>query len=83
MESKLHKNYSNYFNLRVIELVSLPRGGGEKGVNDKVIFKELRFWQDGGCILLHLPATVGSLSSSTILPVEVIPNPAPTGEMET
>ncbi len=55
----------------------------ENGVNDNIIFKWLRLWQDEGRISRRLPATVESSSSTTMLPVEVIPDPAPTGETNT
>lgn len=79
------KNYSNDFKLRMVELVS--RSGAcvaqiarENGVNDNVIFKWLRLWQDEGLISRRLPATVESSPSPIMLPVEVIPDPSLTGE---
>ena len=82
------KNYSNDFKLRMVELASRPGAcvaqiARENGVNDNVIFKWLRLWQDEGRISRRLPATVESSSSPTMLPVEVISEPASTGEMNT
>lgn len=82
------KNYSNEFKLRMVELASRPGAcvaqiARENGVNDNVIFKWLRLWQDEGRISRRLPATVVSPLSPTLLPVEVIPEPAPTGEANT
>ncbi|EBC0167502.1 transposase [Salmonella enterica] len=83
------KNYSNDFKLRIVELASRPGAcvaqiARENGINDNVIFKWLRLWQDEGRISRRLPATVESSSSSPMmLPVEVIPNPAPAGETNT
>lgn len=82
------KNYPNDFKLRMVELASRPGAcvaqiARENGVNDNIIFKWLRLWQDEGRISRRLPATVESSSSPTLLPVEVIPDPAPTGETNT
>lgn len=50
------KNYSNDFKLRMVELASCPGAcvaqiARENGVNDNVIFKWLRLWQNNleGC----------------------------------
>ncbi|EAN8329452.1 transposase [Salmonella enterica] len=82
------KNYSNDFKLRMVELASRPGAcvaqiARENGINDNVIFKWLRLWQDEGRISRRLPATVESSSSPMMLPVEVMPDPAPTGEANT
>ncbi|HID3487004.1 transposase [Klebsiella pneumoniae] len=82
------KNYSNEFKLRMVELASRPGAcvaeiARENGINDNVIFKWLRLWQDEGRISRRLSAAVESSSSPTILSVEVIPDPAPTGEVST
>lgn len=82
------KNYSNEFKLRMVELASRPGAcvaqiARENGINDNVIFKWLRLWQDEGRISRRLPATVESSSSPMMLPVEVIPDPAPTDEAST
>ena len=72
----------------MVELVSRPGAcvaqiARENGVNDNVIFKWLRLWQDEGRISRRLPATIESSPSPMMLPVEVIPDPAPTGETTT
>ncbi|EAV2981194.1 IS66-like element accessory protein TnpA [Citrobacter freundii] len=82
------KNYSTEFKLRMVELASRPGAcvaqiARENGINDNVIFKWLRLWQDEGRISCRLPAMVESSSSPMMLPVEVIPDPAPTGETNT
>lgn len=82
------KNYPNDFKLRMVELASRPGAcvaqiARENGVNDNVIFKWLRLWQDEGRISRRLPATVESSSLPTMLPVEVIPDPASTDETNT
>ncbi len=82
------KNYPNDFKLRMVELASRPGAcvaqiARENGVNDNVIFKWLRLWQDEGRISRRLPAVVESSPSPMMLPVEVISDPAPTGETNT
>lgn len=82
------KIYPDDFKLRIVVLASRPGAcvaqiARENGINDNVIFKWLRLWQNEGRISRRLPATVESSSSTTMLPVEVIPDPAPTGEMST
>jgi transposase len=82
------KNYPNDFKLRMVELASRPGAcvaqiARENGVNDNVIFKWLRLWQDEGRISRLLPAAVESSPSPMMLPVEVIPDPAPAGETNT
>jgi len=85
---ELRKNYSTEFKLRMVELASRPGAcvaqiARENGINDNVIFKWLRLWQDEDRISRRLPATVESSSSPMMLPVEVIPDPAPPGETNT
>jgi transposase len=82
------KHYPNDFKLRMVELASRPGAcvaqiARENGVNDNVIFKWLRLWQDEGRISRRLPATIESSPSPIMLPVEVIPDPAPTPTGET
>ena len=82
------KNYSNNFKLRMVELASRPGAcvaqiACENGVNDNVIFKWLRLWQNEGRISRRLPATIKSSPSPTMLPVEVIPDPTPSVGMNT
>lgn len=72
----------------MVELASRPGAcvaqiARENGVNDNVIFKWLRLWQDEGRISRRLPATVEASPSPMMLPVEVIPDPVPTGETNT
>lgn len=79
------KNYSNDFKLCMVELASRPeacvaQNTRENGVNDNVFFKWIRLCQDEGGISRRLPGTIESSSSPTMLPVEVLPDPAPTGE---
>ncbi|EES5188798.1 transposase [Escherichia coli] len=53
------KNYSNEFKLRMVELASQPGAcvaqiARENGVNDNVIFKWLRLWQNEGRVSRRL-----------------------------
>ncbi|EIL6232567.1 transposase [Salmonella enterica] len=82
------KIYSNDFKLRMVELASRPGAcvaqiARENGVNDNVIFKWLRLWQNEGRISRRLPATVVTSSLPTILPVEVVPDPTPSSRVNT
>ncbi|MNG98828.1 Transposase [compost metagenome] len=74
------KNYTNDFKLRMVELASHPGASvaqiaREYGINDNIIFKWLRLWQNEGRISRRLPATIAPSSSPVLLPVEVISAP--------
>ena len=61
------KKYSNEFKLRMVELASQPGAcvvqiARENGVNDNVIFKWLRLWQNEGRISRRLPVTTSTLA---------------------
>lgn len=82
------KNYSNDFKLRMVELASRPGAcvaqiARENGVNDNIIFKWLRLWQNEGRISRRLPAAVDASSLPAMLPVEVIPDPTSSARMNT
>ncbi|MCZ5620961.1 transposase [Escherichia coli] len=73
------KNYSNEFKLRMVELASQPGAcvaqiARENGVNDNVIFKWLRLWQNEGRVLRRLPVTTSSDTGVELLPVEITPD---------
>ena len=73
------KNYSNEFKLRMVELASQPGAcvaqiARENGVNDNVIFKWLRLWQNEGRISQRLPVTTSSGVGVELLPVEITPD---------
>ena len=72
------KNYSNEFKLRMAELASQPGAcvaqiARENGVNDNVIFKWLRLWQNEGRVSRRLPVTTSSDTGVELLPVEITP----------
>ncbi|HGD7866807.1 TPA: transposase [Escherichia coli] len=73
------KNYSNEFKLRMVELASQPGAcvaqiARENGVNDNVIFKWLRLWQNEGRVSRRLPVTTSSDTAVELLPVEITPD---------
>ena len=73
------KKYSNEFKLRMVELASQPGAcvvqiARENGVNDNVIFKWLRLWQNEGRISRRLPVTTTSDAGVELLPVEITPD---------
>ena len=73
------KKYSNEFKLRMVELASQPGAcvaqiARENGVNDNVIFKWLRLWQNEGRVSRCLPITTSSDTGVELLPVEITPD---------
>lgn len=63
----------------MVELASQPgvcvaKIARENGVNDNVIFKWLRLWQNEGRILRRLPVTTSSGAGVELLPVEITPD---------
>ncbi|EPO9485344.1 hypothetical protein ACUIL1_005015, partial [Escherichia coli] len=46
----------------------------ENGVNDNVIFKWLRLWQNEGRVSRRLPVTTSSDTGVELLPVEITPD---------
>ncbi|BCM41716.1 IS66 family insertion sequence hypothetical protein [Escherichia coli] len=73
------KKYSNEFKLRMVELASQPGAfvaqiARENGVNDNVIFKRLRLWQNEGRISRRLPVMTSSDTGVELLPVKITPD---------
>ncbi|EPM8445765.1 TPA: transposase [Citrobacter koseri] len=73
--------YSNDFKLRIVELASQPDANvakiaRENGVAHNLIFKCLRMWQNEGRVSRRLPATVTPFSELSLLPVEIVSEPA-------
>ncbi|EFH2227129.1 transposase [Escherichia coli] len=73
------KKYSNEFKLRMVELALQPGAcvaqiARENGVNDNVIFKWLRLWQNEGRVSRRLPVTASSDTGVELLPVEITPD---------
>ncbi|CAI2794009.1 Transposase [Serratia grimesii] len=73
--------YSNDFKLRIVELASQPDANvakiaRENGVAHNLIFKWLRMWQNEGRVSRRLPATTTPPSELSLLPVEMVSEPA-------
>lgn len=73
--------YSNDFKLRIVELASHPDANvakiaRENGVAHNLIFKWLRMWQNEGRVSRRLPTTIVPPSGPSLLPVEIMPDPA-------
>lgn len=65
LEKRTLKKYSNEFKLRMVELASQPGAcvaqiARENSVNDNVIFKWLRLWQNEERVSRCLPVTTSS-----------------------
>ncbi|EFX1654511.1 IS66 family insertion sequence hypothetical protein [Escherichia coli] len=63
----------------MVELASQPGAcvaqiARENGVNDNVIFKWLRLWQNEGRVSRRLPVTTSSDTGVELLPVEITPD---------
>ncbi|ENE0105418.1 transposase [Escherichia albertii] len=63
----------------MVELASQPgtcvvQIARENGVNDNVIFKWLRLWQNEGRVSRRLPVTTSSDAGVELLPVEITPD---------
>lgn len=82
------RTFSNEFKLQMIKLASQPGASvaqiaRENGLNDNLLFKWLRLWQNEGRVSRRLPAIMGSSPSPALLPVEVMPDPVPSDESNT
>lgn len=69
------RTFSNEFKLQMVKLASQPgasvaRIAREHDINDNLLFKWLRLWQNEGRISRRLPVT----TSSGVLPVEITPD---------
>ena len=73
------KKYSNGFKLQMVKLASQPGAcvaqiARENGVNDNLLFKWLRPWQNEGRVSRRLPITTASDAGVELLPVEITPD---------
>ena len=81
MEQKIlsaepRRSFSNEFKLQMVKLASQPgasvaRIAREHDINDNLLFKWLRLWQNEGRISRRLPVTTSSGSGVELLPVEI------------
>ncbi len=86
MEQKIlsaepRRSFSNEFKLQMVKLTSQPgasvaRIAREHDINDNLLFKWLRLWQNEGRISrrLPLPVTTSSGAGVELLPVEITPD---------
>ena len=71
--------FSNEFKLQMVKLASQPgasvaRIAREHDINDNLLFKWLRLWQNEGRISRRLPVTTSSGAGVELLPVEITPD---------
>ncbi|ENP1957251.1 transposase, partial [Escherichia coli] len=84
MEQKIlsaepRRSFSNEFKLQMVKLASQPgasvaRIAREHDINDNLLFKWLRLWQNEGRISRRLPVTTSSGAGVELLPVEITPD---------
>ena len=84
MEQKLlpaepRRSFSNEFKLQMVKLAlqlgaSVARIAREHDINDNLLFKWLRLWQNEGRISRRLPVTTSSDTGVELLPVEITPD---------
>ncbi|EFK6687330.1 IS66 family insertion sequence hypothetical protein [Escherichia coli] len=71
--------FSNEFKLQMVKLAlqlgaSVARIAREHDINDNLLFKWLRLWQNEGRISRRLPVTTSSDTGVELLPVEITPD---------
>ena len=81
MEQKIlsaepRRTFSNEFKLQMVKLalqprVSVARIARKHDINDNLLFKWLRLWQNEGRISRRLPVTTSSDAGVELLPVEM------------
>ncbi|MBI9649975.1 transposase [Escherichia coli] len=84
MEQKIlsaepRRTFSNEFKLQMVKLASqlvasVARIAREHDINDNLLFKWLRLWQNEGRISRRLPVTTSSDAGVELLPVEITPD---------
>ncbi|HBN2122065.1 TPA: transposase [Escherichia coli] len=84
MEQKIlsvepRRSFSNEFKLQMVKLASQPgasvaRIAREHDINDNLLFKWLRLWQNEGRISRRLPVTTSSGAGVELLSVEITPD---------
>ncbi|WP_149010323.1 transposase, partial [Escherichia coli] len=73
LSAEPRRSFSNEFKLQMVKLASQPGAcvaqiARENGVNDNVIFKWLRLWQNEGRVSRRLPVTTSSDTGVELLP---------------
>ncbi|PQN27170.1 IS66 family insertion sequence hypothetical protein, partial [Shigella boydii] len=79
LSAESRRSFSNEFKLQMIKLASQPgasvaRIAREHDINDNLLFKWLRLWQNEGRISRRLPVTTSSDTGVELLPVEITPD---------
>ncbi|HCS1651224.1 TPA: transposase [Shigella flexneri] len=79
LSAEPRRSFSNEFKLQMVKLASQPgasvaRIAREHDINDNLLFKWLRLWQNKGRISRRLPVTTSSDTGVELLPVEITPD---------
>ena len=79
LSTEPRRTFSNEFKLQMVKLASQPgasvaRIAREHDINDNLLFKWLRLWQNEGRISRRLPVTNSSDTGVELLPVEITPD---------
>ncbi|ENJ5949252.1 transposase [Salmonella enterica] len=79
LSAEPRRSFSNEFKLQMVKLASQPgasvaRIAREHNINDNLLFKWLRLWQNEGRISRRLPVTTSSGAGVELLPVEITPD---------
>ncbi|CAD5999045.1 IS66-like element accessory protein TnpA [Escherichia coli] len=79
LSAEPRRSFSNDFKLQMVKLAlqpgaSVARIAREHDINDNLLFKWLRLWQNEGRISRRLPVTTSSDTGVELLPVEITPD---------
>ncbi|EKC7686043.1 transposase [Salmonella enterica] len=79
LSTEPRRAFSNEFKLQMVKLASQPgasvaRIAREHDINDNLLFKWLRLWQNEGRVSRRLPVTTSSDTGVELLPVEITPD---------
>ncbi|UMS25433.1 IS66-like element accessory protein TnpA [Escherichia coli] len=79
LSAEPRRSFSNNFKLQMVKLAlqpgaSVARIAREHDINDNLLFKWLRLWQNEGRVSRRLPVTTSSDAGVELLPVEITPD---------
>ena len=79
LSAEPRRSFSNNFKLQMVKLAlqpgaSVARIAREHDINDNLLFKWLRLWQNEGRISRRLQVTTSSDTGVELLPVEITPD---------
>nr|WP_244582683.1 transposase [Escherichia coli] len=79
LSAEPRRSFSNNFKLQMVKLAlqpgaSVARIAREHNINDNLLFKWLRLWQNEGRVSRRLPVTTSSDTGVELLPVEITPD---------